>query len=56
MEKLYTIKQLAEALKLNIQTVRRFCATGKIKAIKIGREYRVKESDLELYTGQVASK
>jgi excisionase family DNA binding protein len=56
MEKLYTMEQLAEVLHLNKQTVRRFCGAGKIKSIKIGRRYMVKESSLELYTSGLAEK
>lgn len=49
MEKLYNIKQLAEELHLNKQTIQRFIRMGKIKAIKIGREYRVTEQSLQEY-------
>ena len=45
MEKLYTVKEIAEALSLNKMTVQRFIKEKKIKAVKVGREYRVKESD-----------
>lgn len=49
MEKLYTALQVAEALQLNEQTVLRFIREGKIKAIKVGRSYRIKEADLKAY-------
>ena len=53
MEKLYTCKQLAEALQINIQTVQRFVREGKIKAIKVGREFRITEQSLQDYLKQV---
>lgn len=49
MEKLFTSEELAEVLKINKQTVLRFIRENKIKAVKIGREYRVKESDYNNY-------
>lgn len=50
MEKLYTAKQVADLLQINVHTVLRFIREGKIKAIKVGREYRIKQSMLDLYT------
>lgn len=46
---LFTPKEVANLLKINKETVLRFIREGKIKAIKIGREYRVKESDYNQY-------
>ena len=56
MEKLYKTEEVAEILKLNKQTVRRFCSESKIKSVKVGRRYMIKESALELYTEGVAEK
>jgi len=47
---LYTAEEVAKILKIDKQTVLRFIREKKIKAIKIGREYRIKESELEQYT------
>jgi excisionase family DNA binding protein len=43
---MYTVTQLSEILKLYPKTVRRFIHEGKIKATKIGREWRVRKDDL----------
>lgn len=51
METFYTSDEVAKMLKINRQTILRFIRENKIGAIKIGREYRIKQSDLELYTG-----
>jgi len=49
MEKLYNVDEVAEILRIHKETVLRFCRESKIKASKIGREYRIKESDLKAY-------
>lgn len=51
METFYTSDEVAKILKINRQTIQRFIREGKIKATKIGREYRIKKSDFDLYTG-----
>ncbi|RLI55089.1 MAG: hypothetical protein DRP09_11045 [Candidatus Thorarchaeota archaeon] len=43
---LLSLKQVAEELKVSVVTVRRYIASGKLKATKIGKEYRVKNEDL----------
>ncbi len=43
---MYTVQELAEILSLHPKTVQRFIREGKIKATKIGREWRVRNEDL----------
>jgi len=43
---MYTVHELAEILSLHPKTVQRFLREGKIKATKIGREWRVQKEDL----------
>jgi excisionase family DNA binding protein len=38
---------IADELGVDVQTVRRWIHTGKLKAFKPGKEYRVREADLE---------
>lgn len=47
IEKLYTIKEVAEELDLNPQTVQRFVREGRMKSIRVGRVYRIKEAHLD---------
>ena len=47
---MYSVPQLSEILDLHPKTVRRFIHEGKIKAAKIGREWRVSKEDLQAYT------
>ena len=51
MEKLYNSYEAAKVLKINKDTILRFIREGKIKAVKVARNYYIKEADLDLYTG-----
>lgn len=42
-----TTEDVAELLELNIETIRRYIRGRKLKAIKIGREYRIRREDFE---------
>lgn len=46
-EQYYTIKEVAEILKVAYLTVYRWVKDGKIQAYKIGKEYRIKKADLD---------
>lgn len=37
---------VANLLRLNIQAVQKYCATGKIKATRCGRTYRIPKSEV----------
>lgn len=45
-EKLLTVKETAGYLSLTEQTIRKWINTGKLNAVKIGKEFRVKLSDI----------
>jgi len=51
MEKLYNALEVAQILKLNKDTILRFIREGKIKAVKVGREYRIREAILKDFLG-----
>lgn len=44
---MYTTREIAEMFKWNIETVRRKILSGKIKAVKIGKGYRISEEEVE---------
>ena len=46
IEKLLTPEQVAESLQISKITVMTYLRTGKIKGIKVGRLWRIQESDL----------
>lgn len=45
-ERIYTTEQIAKMLQVHPFTVLKFIREGKLKGIKLGRVYRIKESDL----------
>lgn len=45
-EKYYTINEVAELLKVAYLTVYRWIRGGKLKAVKIQKQYRIRQSDL----------
>jgi len=48
-EEVYTVEQFAERLKLHPKTVLRFIREGRLRAVKVGRSYRILRSDLEAF-------
>lgn len=55
-EEFYTAKELAGKLKLNIMTIYRYISSGKLKAYKIGKEFRIKSSDLDTLLDKACTK
>jgi excisionase family DNA binding protein len=53
-EELYSVDQVAERLGLHVRTVRNYVREGKLKAVRIGKQYRIAREDLEAFTGQPA--
>jgi excisionase family DNA binding protein len=49
----YTVEQVAERLKLHPKTVLRFIRDGRLRAVKVGKSYRVLRADMEAMTGVV---
>jgi excisionase family DNA binding protein len=52
-EEVYTVEQFAERLQLHPKTVLRFIREGRLRAVKVGKSYRILRSDLEAMTGVV---
>ncbi len=49
MDEWLTLEEIAEALKVHIETVRGWVRSRKLHAVKLGRDYRVRRSDLEKF-------
>src|SRR5690606_41503039 len=47
----YTVEQAARLLGLHVKTVRGYVRDGRLKAVKIGKQYRIAREDLEAFTG-----
>lgn len=54
-ERILTPSQVAQILQIHQFTVLKYIKQGKIKASKIGRVYRIRESDLENFLDQSSS-
>lgn len=48
---IYTVDQVADILELHPKTVRRFIQEGKLKARKVGKQWRIQKSDLQTLIG-----
>lgn len=51
-DKYYTIKELAKMLKVAYLTVYRWIRAGKLKAVKAGKQYRIKKSILQKFINE----
>ena len=49
--RMYSLDQVAERLGLHVRTVRAYVRTGRLKAIRIGKQYRVAREELESIVG-----
>lgn len=47
----YTVEQAAGLLGLHVKTVRAYIRDGRLKATKIGKQYRIARGDLEAFAG-----
>jgi excisionase family DNA binding protein len=50
-EPLYSVEQVADLLGLHVKTVRNYVRDGRLKAVRIGKQYRIARADLEALTG-----
>lgn len=51
-EQLYSVEQVAERLGLHVRTIRNYVRDGKLRAVRIGKQYRISGDDLEAFTGR----
>lgn len=49
MENLYTVEEAAETLKIHPETLRDYLRDGKIGGVKLGRSWRLRETDLRAF-------
>lgn len=51
-KEMLTVERTAELLDLHVRTVRRYVREGKLKALRIGKQYRITPEDLEAFVGR----
>src|SRR3979490_488896 len=52
---LYSVEQVAEQLGLHVRTVRNYVRDGRLKAVRIGKQYRIAREHLEALTEHPAA-
>lgn len=52
-EQYYSIEEVSKLLKVAYLTVYRWIKAKKLKAIKAGKQYRIRKSDLEMFTKNI---
>lgn len=50
-QELYSVEQVAERLGLHVRTIRNYVRDGRLKAVRIGKQYRIAHADLQALTG-----
>ncbi|MGW7094294.1 helix-turn-helix domain-containing protein [Streptomyces sp. NPDC054874] len=51
-QELYSVGEVAELLGLHVRTVRNYVRDGRLKAVRIGKQYRVHKEDLAALAGR----
>jgi excisionase family DNA binding protein len=47
----FSVEQVAAQLGLHVRTVRNYVRDGRLKAVRIGKQYRITAADLAAFTG-----
>ena len=52
----YKAEDLAELLEVNIMTIYRYIKAGRLKAYKIGRDFRIDKNEFQTFLKKVSTK
>ncbi len=56
MEKFLTVEEISTMLQIHWQTVLTYIKSGKLRAVKLGRGYRIDPADLNTFIEQLKTK
>src|SRR4030095_931312 len=54
-QELYSVDEVAARLGLHVRTIRNYVRDGRLKAVRIGKQYRIAREDLEEVTAAPAA-
>jgi len=52
----YTAEELADKLRVNIMTIYRYIKAGKLKAHKLGKEFRITKEEFDRFLRKTSTK
>lgn len=52
----YKAEDLAEQLEVNIMTIYRYIKAGRLRAYKLGREFRIEKKDFDNFLNKIKTK
>lgn len=52
----YTSQELADALQVNIMTIYRYIKAKKLKAYRLGKEYRIDKEEFDAFFNRIKTK
>jgi excisionase family DNA binding protein len=55
-QEFYTAKELAEKLRVNIMTIYRYIGAKKLKAYKVGKDFRIAKKDFDDLLKKISTK
>lgn len=56
MAELFLLEEVAKKLRVSNMTIYRYIKKGKIRALKIGREFRIEEKEFQRFLDSVRTK
>lgn len=56
IKEFYKAEELAEKLEVNIMTIYRYIKAGRLKAYKIGKEFRIDKDEFNAFLKSVSTK
>ncbi|MDP2709429.1 MAG: helix-turn-helix domain-containing protein [bacterium] len=52
----YTAQELADMLEYNVMTIYRYIKSGKLKAFKVGKEFRIVKKEFDEFLNKMKTK